>query len=724
VAAGKTPFIPLNAWVAAVGLAAVMVFGSALSFLQNQRAEQLAVSVAETYRGLAELDTILPLVSEMEDDLRMFLATGDRQFLSMSEQARIAIDGHVRAYEVLANGDTVRRAATGELRRRLRERELAIGATAQAYLDGGSAAALDQIRSGRGRAAIEALDEQLRRMKQRDRDELSVRVTAAQRAARLAAWAPVATATAALLILALALRALRRAARVREDAESRLAVLADSVPVIVWNTRADGTNAFVNRAWFEYTGLAPGTPVDAVWADVVHRDDLPLIEQQWAAARRAGAPVEYTYRLRRHDGVYRWFLGRVVPQHTADGRIVQWFGTASDIEEEKEAARLLREQQALLRDADRRKDEFIATLAHELRNPLAPIRNAATVLRQPAADARAREWASAVIQRQVATMALLLDDLLDVSRITRGTLTLHRQSVPLASVVDSAVEIARPALDARGHRLTITLPEGPLQLDVDALRLSQVIANLLTNAAKYTDPGGAVLLAVEAREAELRVTVRDTGIGLAPESLQHIFRMFSQVRGSLDRSEGGLGIGLALVKGLVELHGGRVEAYSEGEGKGSEFRVILPGVVTRPQARAVEAPAAVPSRGSALRIVVADDSRDGAESLAMLLALDGHDVRIANDGTSALELLRAIRPDVALLDIGMPGMNGYEIARAVRNEPWRPSTRLVAITGWGQDEDRRRALESGFDVHLTKPIAPELLANVVRPPHEELRRAQ
>jgi CheY-like chemotaxis protein/two-component sensor histidine kinase len=321
---------------------------------------------------------------------------------------------------------------------------------------------------------------------------------------------------------------------------------------------------------------------------------------------------------------------------------------------------------------------------------------------------------------------LLLDDLLDVSRITRGTLTIHRRDVSLASVVDAAVEIARPTLDARRHRFELQLPPSPPDLHVDPLRISQVIANLLTNAAKYTDPGGRVTLVVERRGAgDLQIVVSDDGIGLSPQSLREIFRMFSQVHASLDRAEGGLGIGLALVKGLVELHGGSVEAFSEGEGRGSEFRVLLPDVVLPSAGASTEEPEAAgvdPARAPR-RIVIADDSRDGAESLAMLLALAGHEVRVANDGASALQLLREYRPDVALLDIGMPGMNGYEIARALASEPWRDSLLLITITGWGQEEDRRRALDAGFDVHLTKPISPDYVRAVVGTPRE-LRLAQ
>jgi PAS domain S-box-containing protein len=524
--------------------------------------------------------------------------------------------------------------------------------------------------------------------------------------------------------LTLDVTAQRQALAALTASERRFTVLAEFVPVIVWSMRPDGTSEWVNRAWHDYTGLGHEQGLDDMWARLLHPDDVQRAKDAWAQAAAGPAPMEMQYRLRRADGAYRWFVGRIAPQFDAHGRVTQWFGTAADIQDAKETERLLREQQRLLRDADRRKDEFIATLAHELRNPLAPIRSAATVLRQPEADATSRDRAASVIQRQVGTMALLLDDLLDVSRITRGTLKLHRLRVPLAEVIDSAVEIARPPMEARGHRLSIERPAPDVELDVDALRLSQVIANLLTNAAKYTDPGGAVRLGAVVDGDELRVAVRDTGIGLAPESQREIFRMFSQVRSSLDRSEGGLGIGLALVKGLVELHGGTIEAHSEGLGRGSEFRVTLPRVVTRELPRDALPDVRRERSSVPRRVLVADDSRDGAETLAMLLRLEGHEVRVAHDGLEALQLLREYKPDVALLDIGMPSMNGYEIVGAVRGEPWRRRATLVAITGWGQDEDKRRAKAAGFDVHLTKPVEPELLEEVLLRPRDAEAPAQ
>jgi CheY-like chemotaxis protein/two-component sensor histidine kinase len=311
-------------------------------------------------------------------------------------------------------------------------------------------------------------------------------------------------------------------------------------------------------------------------------------------------------------------------------------------------------------------------------------------------------------------MVRLIDDLLDVSRITRGKLRLRRERVELASVVQSAVESSRPLIEASGHRLTVALPPEPLLLDADPTRLAQVYSNLLTNAAKYTDRGGHIRLAAERRAGEVVVSVKDTGIGIAAEHLPRLFEMFSQAVTALERSQGGLGIGLSLVKGLVELHGGSIEARSEGLGKGSEFVVRLPVGDDTP------APRSPPGDGgekgtprSRRRILIADDNRDAADSLAMMLRLAGHHVHAVHDGQEAVEAAGWFRPEVALLDIGMPRLNGYEACRRIRVEPWGKNTVLVAITGWGQEEDKRRATEAGFDEHLTKPVEPAALERLL-----------
>jgi signal transduction histidine kinase/ActR/RegA family two-component response regulator len=380
-----------------------------------------------------------------------------------------------------------------------------------------------------------------------------------------------------------------------------------------------------------------------------------------------------------------------------------------------------REAEKALRLADRRKDEFLATLAHELRNPLAPVRHAVKVLDSETLTAAQDRWARDVIGRQVRRMALLLDDLLDVSRITQGRLDLKIETVSLSSIIEAAVETARPLIDTKRHRLTIDTPREPLNLKVDSLRLSQSLSNLLTNSAKYMDEGGQIFLTVALSTENVILTVKDTGIGLETEALAGLFEMFSQVRSAISRSEGGLGIGLALVKGLVELHGGTIDVRSAGAGLGSEFQILLPrSVVVIPD---VETPAATPSppvQAPGRRVLLADDNRDAADSLAMLLEMNGYSVTVGYYGEEALKLARQSPPSVMILDIGMPDITGFEVARRVRNEPWGQDVYMIAVTGWGQKEDKSRAIASGFDHHLTKPVDPDEVESVLQSFFERL----
>ncbi len=364
-----------------------------------------------------------------------------------------------------------------------------------------------------------------------------------------------------------------------------------------------------------------------------------------------------------------------------------------------ENARLVQD----LRDGDRRKDEFLATLAHELRNPLAPIRNGLQIMRLSGGDRQAMEQVRTMMDRQLSHMVHLVDDLLDLSRISRGKIELRTERVELAKIVQHAVDTSRPAIEQAGHDLTVTMPPGPIYVDADTTRLSQVFANLLNNAAKYTERGGQVHLSVRRDDGHTVVSVKDNGVGIPTNMLPHVFEMFTQVGRHLERSQGGLGIGLSIVKRLVAMHGGTVEAFSDGQGTGSEFIVRLPVVATPASVDGDsngEARKPVPSR----RILVVDDNRDAATSLAMMLQMMGHETRTAHDGLEALEIAAAFRPEIILLDIGMPRLNGYDAARHIREQAWGQSVLLVALTGWGQDEDRRRSREAGFDSHMTKPV--------------------
>jgi signal transduction histidine kinase/ActR/RegA family two-component response regulator len=364
-------------------------------------------------------------------------------------------------------------------------------------------------------------------------------------------------------------------------------------------------------------------------------------------------------------------------------------------------------------EADRRKDEFLAMLAHELRNPLAPLRNAAHLLQQPGLDQPAVGRTGEMMGRQVQQLGRLVDDLLDLSRIARGKMELRREWVDLSQAVRRAVDTCRPLVESRGHELAVTLPTAPVRLFADPARLEQVLTNLLTNAARYTPEGGRIWLTAAAEGGEAVVRVRDTGIGIPPEMLAHIFGLFSQTERAEERTGGGLGIGLSLVKGLTEMHGGTVEARSAGPGQGSEFVVRWPLPTGDTQEGVPTVPERPPAAERAVRVLLVDDSVDAAESLAMLLRLWGHEAAVAHDGPGALRLAEQQRPEVALLDIGLPGMDGYELARQLRHRPGLEGTVLVALTGWGQEEDRRRSHEAGFDHHLVKPVDPNALMRLL-----------
>ena len=433
-------------------------------------------------------------------------------------------------------------------------------------------------------------------------------------------------------------------------------------------------------------------------------------EERLILARiRQGERVTHYETLRQaKDGRLLDISLTISPIRDDAGTIIGASKVARDIRAQKEAERALQQ-------ADQRKDEFLALLAHELRNPLGPIRHAVKILRAKAPSPSELQWATSIIDRQAEHMSRLVDDLLDVSRITRGTIELRRERVDLAAVIKGAVEATGASIDKAGHRLTVSLPAEPLYVDSDQIRLIQVVGNLLDNASKYTDSGGRITISAERDGDAAVIRVRDNGIGIAPNQLPHIFDMFMQAGYALERSQGGLGVGLALVERLIHLHGGTVTAFSEGEGTGSEFTIRLP-VAARVQERApraAPAPASLGESNQHCRVLVVDDNQDSADSLAMLLRLMGHEVRTAHDGLEAVAAAAAFQPNVAILDIGLPKLNGYEVAKRVRALPKGKEVVLVALTGWGQDQHRRQSRDAGFDHHLTKPVEIEVLQQLL-----------
>jgi PAS domain S-box-containing protein len=486
----------------------------------------------------------------------------------------------------------------------------------------------------------------------------------------------------------------------RQESETRFRLLADNIDQVFWFAELEPERiTYVSPAFEQLWGV----PTDRlyenprIWVEGIHPEDRSKVEQafeNWVAGQAERYDIEY--RILRHGGEVRWINDRGIVIGFRDGRPCKLSGIATDITERKRA-------EDERRQADRRKDEFIATLAHELRNPLAPVRNVISLLQlQGSPDpnvCRARD----VISRQIDHLTRLIDDLLDVSRITSDKLELRKERVSLAEVVNLAVESSHPLIDQHHHKLSILLPGQPIYFYADKLRLAQVITNLLSNAAKYTPEGGRITLTAEHEGAEVVVRVEDNGIGIAPDQLAQIFDMFYQANRSYEQLHGGLGIGLTLARRLVEMHGGRVEAHSAGSNQGSAFVVRLP-ILAEELRQQKEPASAQATRGAIQRVLVVDDYGESAETLAELLRLGGHEVKIAHDGLKAVELAENFRPAVVLLDIGMPKLNGYEAARKIRAQPWGKNMVLIAVTGWGQEKDRDRSREAGFDAHLLKPV--------------------
>ena len=465
-----------------------------------------------------------------------------------------------------------------------------------------------------------------------------------------------------------------------------------------------GVPFFVNRAGLAMIGLddieqARRTPVESFFFPEdqhrIMREFFPMVVEQ------GHGEIEVRFRHFK-TGEAHWMAYKVLTLPGASGQPIAFATVSQDITERKRLEDDLRRLAADLSEADRRKNEFLAMLAHELRNPLAPISNAARALRFAADGGGAMRSAAEVVERQAAQMARLVDDLLDMSRITRGKIELRKERIELEPIVHQAVEAARAQYRSMNHELTVTMPARPLYLDADPARLAQIVGNLLNNACKFTDKGGHITLNVAEEDGRAVIRVRDTGIGIASNDLPRLFDMFVQVDSSLERSRDGLGIGLTLVKTLVDMHGGTVDVQSDGVGCGSEFTVRLP-LSTQPDSPPLDvrtAPSAIARR----RVLIVDDSEDGAESLAMLLEFGGHETHKAYDGVEAIEAAERLRPDVVLLDIGLPRLNGYEACRRIRQQPWGKDVVMVALTGWGQEEDRRQSRDAGFDAHMVKPV--------------------
>ncbi len=484
-----------------------------------------------------------------------------------------------------------------------------------------------------------------------------------------------------------------------------LAAIVESSDDAIIGLSLDGTITSWNRGakrLYGYTAAEVVGQPSSILAPSDHPD-----EQQTILERiKRGEFIEHYETVRvRKDGRRVDVALTISPIHNPVGKIIGASKIARDITSRKEE--------------DRRRNEFLALLAHELRNPMAPLRNGLEVMRLAGNDPKAVEQARSMMERQLQHLVRLVDDLLDVSRISRGKLKLRKERIPLAAVVSHALEVCEALVKESGDELTVTLPKEQVYVDADKIRLAQSLCNLLSNAVKYSDPGSKIWLTVQREGNEAVIHVKDTGVGIPPHLLPRVFDLFWQVDRSLEKSQGGLGVGLTIVKRLIEMHGGKVEAHSEGEGMGSEFVVHLPLVKPLTPEQSVEKSGQLSSSSGRRRVLIVDDNVDAANSLAMVLRAMDHDVQTAHDGFAGLEAAAAFHPDLILLDIGMPRLNGYDVCRRIREQPWAQRVAIFALTGWGQEEDKRRSHESGFNGHLVKPVEPATLDKLLSDPSSE-----
>lgn len=490
-----------------------------------------------------------------------------------------------------------------------------------------------------------------------------------------------------------------RAQAALHESEQRLRLALRAASAGVWQTDIATGETFWSDEFRELYGHDENaSPGRETWAAHLHPDDRDWMLADLRARLKPGTD-EYRreFRILHPTRGLRWILALGQVHRNEQGRALSMTGISIDITRIKEVERELRE-------ADQRKNEFLAVLSHELRNPLAPLRNGLEILRLTNGTGEVADKARVMMARQLEQMVHLIDDLLEVSRISRGKIELKRAPIDLTSAIQHALEVSKPLIDAAGHTLSIDVPPGPLTVHADLTRLAQVLGNLLNNAAKYTNPGGRIQLSVQRGRDHVGISVRDNGIGIPVAMLPKIFDMFAQLDNSLQRTQGGLGIGLSIAKQLVEMHGGTLEARSEGPGMGSEFIVTLPLHATSPGASDEAALGeATASEERSLRILVADDNKDAAASLAMVLEMKGHEVRTAHDGLEAVQVAASFQPDVAVLDIGMPRLDGYEVCKQIREQPHGRNMLIIALTGWGQSEDKIRSQDAGFDEHLVKP---------------------
>ncbi|HVX13982.1 MAG TPA: ATP-binding protein [Pirellulales bacterium] len=694
--------------IAAAAVVALLVLATFLTLEKTRKLNDDAGWVAHTYEVLRALDMVSTRLLEAQAAQRLYLLSGDETALTTVAGGSAEVRDLVGRATELTRDNSRQQARLAQLRegidelerqwteaRQIRERPAFDDASLRAAARG----------SQQSVAAVQRL---LDEMDEAERDLLRTRSQEREDTYRLALATEVLSGVAAVIgvlaftillrrHLAARLSASALIAEQRERLRTTLASIGDAVITTDLRGHITSLNAQAEMltAWQAHEAI--GRPLVDVFR-IVNEDTRQPVENPATRAIREGVVVglaNHTLLLAR-NGVERPIDDSAAPIRCSEGLVVGCVLVFRDVTERRQA-------EFAARDADRHKDEFLAMLAHELRNPLAPIRNALSILRLTPDDREAFWGSVETMDRQVGQMVRLIDDLLDVSRISRGKLELRKERVELAAVIRQAVETGRPLIDGAPHELELELPPQPVFLDADPIRLAQVFSNLLNNACKFTEAGGRIRIVAACHGREVTVSVEDNGIGIPPDKLEQIFGMFSQVDTSLERSRSGLGIGLTLVKTVVDLHGGRVEARSDGLGKGSRFVVVLPDRSELPHSVVVE-PDEPPQVTGNRRILVVDDNRDSAETLALLLRMAGNETHLANDGYEALAVAERVQPDVILLDIGLPNLNGYDVCRRIREQPWGQDIFIAALTGWGQEEDRQRSREAGFDEHLVKPV--------------------
>ncbi|MGH7524916.1 MAG: CHASE3 domain-containing protein [Gemmatimonadales bacterium] len=704
------------------GIAAVCVItagNSALAYHNTLLLYQAAAEVTHTHKVLEALAELLSTAKDAETGQRGFVITGDLEYLRPYHIAEGTISEWIKQIDSLTADNPAMQQQLPDLRRVVGDKLAELRETVALRQNEGFAAAERMVLTGRGRITMDSIRVQVGRMVAEEEHQLRDRTAQAARSRTFAISALVIAGLVQLATLAALIVLLRRKIRNRERAAAQLHEQQEwfrttlfSIGDAVITTDTTGVVSNLNPVAEALTGWsaaeARGHNLDDVFR-VVHEVTRAPASNPALQALREGTVIGLANHsvLIARDGVEHPVDDSAAPIRDADGRVLGAVLVFRDISERREA-------ESRLREADRRKDEFLAVLAHELRNPLAPLRHALEVLHLAPGDPASVGQVGGIMERQLQHMVRLIDDLMDVSRITSNRLELRRETIDIAAVVHGALETCGPLLAQSRHALKLTLPPHPLHVDADRARLAQAFANLLNNAIKYTEPGGRIWLTVERDGNEVGITVRDSGIGIPEAMLGRVFEMFVQVDSSIDRAQGGLGIGLQLVKRIVEMHGGSVVARSTGPGRGSEFVVRLPVALT-------PAAGSRPSEGTAgpaarRRVLVADDNADAADTLAMMLRMKGHEVAVARDGVEALEVGAQFQPEVAMLDIGMPKMDGLEVARRMRASDWGRGIMLIALTGWGQEDDRRRSRDAGFDHHIVKPVELATLEAVLGQP--------